>query len=99
MIKSKEEILNSINSLVGEETTDEVISIIEDVTDTITDFENRVADSTNWEEKYNENDKMWREKYRERFLSNEVKEEIIDNEGLEENEEAPLTYDALFTEE
>lgn len=99
MIKSKEEILNAINSLVGEESTDEVISIIEDVTDTITDFENRVADSTNWEEKYNENDKMWREKYRERFLSNEVEEEIIDNEGLEEGEEAPLTYDALFTEE
>lgn len=99
MIKSKEEILNAINSLVGEETTDDVISIIEDVTDTITDFENRVADSTNWEEKYNENDKMWREKYRERFLSNEVDEEIIDNEGLEEGEEAPLTYEALFSEE
>lgn len=70
-IKTREEILNSISSIIGENTDDNSIELIEDITDTLTDFENKTKDNTNWKEKYENNDKEWRERYKQRFYSND----------------------------
>lgn len=101
-VRSREELLNSINSLIGEENNDAVIGIIEDVTDTLDDYDARVGTAKEWEDKYNENDAMWREKYRSRFFDKssekepetDVTESIIDSAN-EVNTE--ISFDELFT--
>lgn len=96
-IKTKEELLESIKSRIGDDTSDETITFLEDVTDTLSDYEERSkGDGEDWKTKYEENDKYWREKYRERFFSKDVvvKEELDD----EDDEPKSMSYDDLFEE-
>lgn len=93
-IKSKQEILDEIGLLVGTETSDEVLAVIEDVTDTIDDYERKLGDGTDWEAKYNELDNEWREKYKARFFEGDDEAEAEDEEA--EAEDEILTYDDLF---
>lgn len=75
-VRTREEILESIRTRVGEATDDETIAFIEDVTDTLTDLETKAnADGEDWEKKYRENDESWRKKYTERFFSKEPEPE------------------------
>lgn len=95
-IRTKEEILNAIKDKV--EDTDSLVEIFEDISDTFDDFEKK--DMEDWKAKYEENDKMWKEKYINRFLNNEVEENIEDTSSEEVVEEvAPKTYDDLFKTE
>ena len=100
-IRTKEEILNSIKAVIGDNTDDNSLALIEDINDTIDDFTTKTADSTNWKQKYEDNDKEWRNKYKERFyIGSSKKEEPIDDEELDVEEKPKvLTYDNLFTEE
>lgn len=92
-IRTKEEILNAIKDKV--EDTDSLVEIFEDISDTFDDFEKK--DMEDWKAKYEENDKMWKEKYINRFLNNEVEENIEDTSSEEVVEEVePKTYDDLF---
>lgn len=95
-IISKDELMNRLNTFLGEDTTDETLSFIEDVTDTIEDYESK--SSTDWEKRYNDLDSEWRKKYRERFFrkvkeDDEVIEDVVEDE---EEKEEPKTYDDLF---
>lgn len=75
-VRTREEILESIRTRVGEATDDDTISFIEDVTDTLTDLETKAnGDGEDWEKKYRENDESWRKKYTERFFSKEPEPE------------------------
>lgn len=95
-IKTKEEILSSINALVGENTDDNVLSIIEDVTDTIADYESKTADATDWKQKYEDNDREWRQRYKERFMSSD--EDVPDNnkDNADESTPKPMSFEDLF---
>lgn len=95
-IKSREELLKSLNTLIGDNSTDENLAILEDVTDTLKDYEAKTADQTDWKTKYEQNDADWRKKYRERFTSGEE----IKNEQEEDVEEdsKPRAFDSLFKE-
>lgn len=69
-IKTREEIMNSINERFGEQSDDETLAFIEDVSDTLTDLtEKAQGDGTDWKKKYEDNDKEWRQKYRDRFFT------------------------------
>jgi hypothetical protein len=95
-IKSRDELLKSLNALIGDNSTDENLAILEDVTDTLKDYEEKTADQTEWKTKYEQNDADWRKKYRERFMSGEtIKEE---QEEDVEKDSKPLTFDSLFKE-
>lgn len=95
-IKSCEELLKSLNSLIGDNSTDENLAILEDLTDTLKDYEEKTADQTEWKAKYEQNDADWRKKYRERFMSGEtIKEE--QEEDVEKDSKS-LTFDSLFKE-
>ena len=96
-VRTKDELLEIIRGRIGDDTSDETISFIEDITDTLSDYEEKATNSNNedWKTKYEENDKMWREKYRERFFSKEVEKE---DEDFEEDEVKSLSYDDLFEE-
>ena len=92
-IRTKEEILNAIKDKV--EDNDSLVEIFEDISDTFDNFENK--DMEDWKAKYEENDRMWKEKYINRFLNNEVEENIEDTSSEETVEEVePKTYDDLF---
>ena len=94
-VKTREEILESIRTRVGDQTDDETISFLEDVTDTLTDLETRaIGDGENWEQRYKDNDAEWRKKYKERFFSSEPGEPKEPKQV--EEEEKPKTFEDLF---
>lgn len=94
-VKTREEILETIRTRVGDQTDDETISFLEDVTDTLTDLETRAnGDGENWEQRYKDNDAEWRKKYKERFFSSEPDEPKEPKQ--EEEEENPKTFEDLF---
>lgn len=97
-VKSKDELLAIIKERIGDDTSDEAISFLEDVTDTLSDYEEKATNSGNedWKTKYEENDKMWREKYRERFFSKKVEKE--DEDFDDEDKVKSLSYNDLFEE-
>ena len=96
-VRTKDELLEIIKGRIGDDTSDETISFIEDITDTLSDYEEKAtnSDTEDWKTKYEENDKMWREKYRERFFSKEVEKE---DEDFSDDEVKSLSYDDLFEE-
>lgn len=96
-VRTKDELLEIIKGRIGDDSSDETISFLEDITDTLSDYEEKATNSNNedWKTKYEENDKMWREKYRERFFSKEVEKE---DEDFSEDEVKSLSYDDLFEE-
>lgn len=96
-VRTKDELLEIIRGRIGDDTSDETISFIEDITDTLSDYEEKAtkSDEEDWKTKYEENDKMWREKYRERFFSKEVEKE---DEDFSDDEVKSLSYDDLFEE-
>lgn len=93
-IKSKEDLIASIKAVIGEDTTDESLSLLEDVSDTFTSFESETKDKTDWKTKYDELDKSWRQKYRDRFMSGSAED---DDFSEEEERKVPRTYADLFT--
>lgn len=88
---SKEDLLKRISEVIGEDNSDEALSLLEDATDTITDFENR--GSEDWKTKYEENDAEWRKKYRERFENG-----VDDETDVKETTIEMKSYDDLFSE-
>ena len=95
-VKTREEILESVKSRLGENTDDETISFLEDITDTLDDFEKRAnGDGTDWKSKYEENDANWRKKYTERFFSGEPNPEPKP-EPKPEPDNTPRTFSDLF---
>ena len=93
-IRTREEILNSIRSHFGEDTSDETLALVEDISDTISDFENKANnDGQNWKQRYEENDAAWRKKYRDRFFSGSS-----DDDEPEQPEKKNYTFENLFKE-
>lgn len=94
--RSKDELLAALRGVLGDNQTDEAISLIEDVTDTFD------APAEDWEQKYKDNDAAWRKKYTDRFFntgdvdqgSGSITETVIETgEAMK-----PLTYEELFEE-
>lgn len=97
-VKTREEILESFKTRLGENPDDDSIAFLEDVTDTLNDFEKRAkGDGTDWKSKYEENDANWRKKYTDRFFSNEPEPEP-DPEPEPEPDNTPRTFSDLFKE-
>lgn len=93
-VKTREELIESINTLIGEDTSDVSLAILEDFTDTYNDLSEKASDNTKWKEKYEENDSEWREKYRKRFLEGDGR---IEKEDTDEPDPVPTRYEDLFT--
>lgn len=95
-ILTKEQLMESIKNRVGEDTSDDTLTFIENVNDTI---ESMSTDkNTDWKQKFEENDAAWRQKYKDRFFNATPPDEGDDLDpdgGLEK----PMTFEALFKEE
>lgn len=96
-VRSKAEILELIRERVGDDTSDEALTIIEDITDTLDDYDARIAGSGDWQRRYEENDAEWRQRYRDRFFGS-GNEDLIDDdpEDPEDEPEKPQSFDDLF---
>lgn len=94
-VKSREEIMEGLRTRIGEDTSDDALSFIEDVQDTLDSLSN--TDTENWRQRYEENDAQWRQKYRDRFFSKgeDGEDDTIEGETSSEN----LTYENLFKED
>lgn len=98
MVRSKDEILASIHSRIGEDNSDEAIALVEDINDTFDDLSTKASSTVDWEKKYNELDADWRKKYTERFFTPSSEVDPIAEELKKEvpDEKKVLTYDDLF---
>lgn len=68
-IKTKDELIQSLNAVLGDNASDEALALMEDVSDTLDDKAAKGA--VDWEQKYRENDAAWRARYRDRFMGNQ----------------------------
>ena len=96
-VRTKEEILELVNTRIGEDTSDEAISMIEDITDTLDDYQTRLDESGDWRARYEENDAAWRARYKARFFGSAGEDPEEAPEDPEEPEEK-TTFEELFEE-
>lgn len=97
---NRNEFMARLQERVGDDTSDEALSFIEDMQDTFNDLETRSSSNNDeqWQQKYDELDKTWREKYKARFFNSETTPEDVkeeqENDVKEDGEET--TFDDLF---
>lgn len=96
-VRTREEILESLKTVIGDEPDDNKLSILEDVTDTLSDYERKTADQTDWKTKYEENEASWRKKYTDRFY--EKQPEGADDNIHKDDPKPLLHFEDLFTTE
>lgn len=97
-VKDRDSILATVKQVIGDNTSDEAITLMEDITDTLADYETKVSDKTNWKAKYEEMDANWRKKYVERF-SGKTGEEIKEEQEEQIKDDGEIrSFDELFTE-
>lgn len=91
MKRTREEIMSKLQTIVGEDTSDEVLEFVQDVSDTIGDDTSaqRIAEL---EQQIETNDKEWRRKYRDAFFTGKTEEIEEDIET-----EKPKRFEDLFT--
>ena len=93
-IKSNEDLMNGIRSILGDRTDEAALGLLEDMDDTLKDYATNA--NIDWKNKYEENDAAWKQKYRDRFFGTVEGE---DDKLEDEPEEKKLTFDSLFKEE
>lgn len=95
-VKTREEIIESVKAIVGDQNDDKTIAFLEDVTDTLSDLETKAnGDGTDWKTKYEENDAEWRKKYTERFYSSDPNHDP--DPPKPDDPTKPKTFAELFT--
>ena len=101
-VLNKEEFLSRLQERIGEDTSDEAMSFIEDMTDTFNDMETRSNGQSDeeWKTKYEELDKSWREKYKARFFNSETAPADVKDEQEDDvkDDAKEKTYADLFEE-
>lgn len=97
-VRTSEEILTSLKEILGEDTSDKALTLIEDITDTMSDLTARHSDGEDWKAKYEANDKEWREKYRDRFFNSPATDPDPEPDPDTEPEEK-TRFEQLFKED
>lgn len=89
---TREEFLEALRKRVGEDTSDEAISFVQNMTET---YDAMAANNgEDWKKKYEENDAQWRQKYRDTFFQATPEPE----EPQTEEPKKPHTFNDLFKE-
>ena len=92
---SKEDLLMKVKDYIGDDTSEEAVSLLEDVDDSMSD-----SNDGEWEQKYHELDESWKQKYIERFGSGDPdqnkEDDSKEDESKEDDSEEEKTFDELF---
>ena len=94
-IVSKEDLIKRLSEKFGDDNSDEVIQLTEDLSDTLNDFDSRINDTEDWKTKFEANDNMWRKKYKDRFLESSDSGEN-ENHEQDDDENTSVTFNDLF---
>lgn len=95
-VRTKEELLESIRSRIGDDSSDETIAFLEDVTDTFSDLETKAkGDGKDWKAEAERIDAEWRTKYRDRFF-NDKPEDEPDDDPVVPDSIVKMSFDDLF---
>ena len=88
-IKTREELMSDLNTLLGENDSDEALAFIQDMSDILN--ENGAARIQQLEQQVKDTDAAWRKRYRDTFFSGKP-------ETVEEDEQPkkPRTFAELF---
>lgn len=104
-IKSRDEIVNVVKSILGEAPNDDGIVLLEDLSDTLDDYETRAnidwqSERADLERQIQETDRAWRTKYAERFGEGKETNQTIEeqHQEVETVDAEEITYDDLFSE-
>lgn len=90
-VKTREEIMSQLQSIIGEDTSDETLAFIQDVSDTLGN-DNSAQRITQLETQLEDQDKEWRKKYRDAFFTGKPDESLDE----EEHENKPKRFEDLF---
>ena len=95
---TRDDFFNTINQLIGDDTTDERLQILDNLTDTYLEMEqNERGDGTDWQTRYEENDKAWKEKYRRRFTAGKQVNSFAEPQAKDTEEPTHITIADLFS--
>lgn len=92
-VLTREALLSKLNTFLGENPSDDGLSLLEDLTDTYDKIASE--DGVAWKRKFEENDAAWKQRYRDRFFNSDVQEP---DTSPSVDDKKPLTYEALFKE-
>lgn len=94
-VRTREEILESVRTMMGDSTDDNSLGFLEDISDTLDDYETRVqGDGIDWKQKYEENDANWRKTYKERFFGKQEDVPPVDDHN--DTPEEKTRFEDLF---
>ena len=95
MVKSKEELVSALRTVLGDTPTDDGVALLEDVTDSFSELETKMKDAeVEAQAKYDTLEAEWKERYTKRFSEVERPTDI-DLKG--ETEESEMkTFEDLF---
>lgn len=92
-IRTRDEIMSQLQTLIGEDTSDETLAFVQDVSDTLGN-DNSATRITELETKLEQQDKEWRKKYRDAFFTGKPDDNFKDDD---EEEKIPKRFEDLFT--
>ena len=107
-VKSKEELLSTVKTLIDDNPSDDAIALLEDISDTLDNSTGGSSDEDKkkieeLEKQVKEVDETWRKKYTDRFFSpSDPKEDDPSEDDPKDGEgekHSPKTFEELFTTE
>lgn len=107
-VKSKDELLSSLKSIIGDTPSDEELTLLEDMSDTLDNSTGGSSDEDKkkieeLEKQVKDTDEMWRKRYADRFLNpsddngNGSDDGNSDDGQGDDDDESPKTFEELFS--
>lgn len=95
-VLTRDEFFERVQEVVGTDTSDNMLTFIEDMTDTYNSLEERAnGDGADWEQRYHDLDESWKEKYKKRFFTGGGSNRIVE-EVKEEDDKKDVDFEDLF---
>lgn len=106
-VKSKDELLSSLKTIVGDTPSDEALTLLEDMSDTLDNSTGGSSDEDKnkieeLEKQVKDTDEMWRKRYADRFLNpsddnGNGSDDDNSDDGQDDDNESPKTFEELFS--
>lgn len=101
-VLSKEDFMKRVQERIGEDSSDEALSFVEDMSDTYNDMETRTTgvNEEEWQKKLDDLDASWRNKYKARFFEGQTTPQEVKDEQTEDvkDDGETVTFEDLFEE-
>lgn len=106
-VKSKDELLSSLKTIIGDTPSDEALTLLEDMSDTLDNSTGGSSDEDKkkieeLEKQVKDTDEMWRKRYADRFLNpsddnGNGSDDDNSDDGQDDDNESPKTFEELFS--